>query len=95
MRYAARIDNNKHELVSHFKMLGASVYDIKMPVDLLVGYAGRTALVEVKNPNTQYGRKGFNPLQSAFLQTWNGGTVAIVDSLSAVERLLAVMKGAA
>lgn len=91
MRFAARIDDNKREIVNHFRLCGASVYDLKLPVDLLIGFAGKTALVEIKNPDTAYGRKGANPNQQSFMSTWKGGTVALIDSIEAADRLLKVM----
>jgi hypothetical protein len=91
MRHAARIDANQAAIVAALRDAGASVYLIKLPVDLLVGYGGKTALVEVKNPNSRYGRAGLNTNQTSWLATWRGGTVATVDSVEAAERLLAVM----
>ena len=91
MRHAARIDANQAAIVAALRAQGASVYLIKLPVDLLVGYGGKTALVEVKNPDSRYGRAGLNANQQSWLATWNGGTVATVDSVAAAERLLKVM----
>jgi hypothetical protein len=91
MRHAARIDANQAAIVAAMRAQGASVYLIKLPVDLLVGYGGKTALVEVKNPQSRYGRAGLNTNQASWLSTWNGGTVATVDSVEAAQRLLAVM----
>jgi hypothetical protein len=91
MRRAARIDANQTEIVAALLDAGASVYFIKLPVDLLVGYGGKTALVEVKNPNSRYGRAGLNANQASWLSTWQGGTVATVDSVEAAQRLLEVM----
>ena len=48
MRYAARIDANKEQVVTALRAAGAYVWDLKLPVDLLVGYRGFTFLVEVK-----------------------------------------------
>jgi hypothetical protein len=51
MRRAAKPDANQSALIELFRAAGASVYVIKEPVDLLVGYMGLTCAVEVKNPN--------------------------------------------
>ena len=91
MRHAARVDGNQAAIVAALRNKGASVYLIKLPVDLLVGFGGKTALVEVKNPASRYGRAGANPNQASWLASWQGGTAAIVDSVEAAERLLAVM----
>lgn len=91
MRYAARSDANQSEIVAALRASGASVFVLKLPVDLLVGYAGKTALVEIKDPNSRYGRKGLNQNQSAFLMGWNGGTVALIDSVEAAQNLIRMM----
>jgi hypothetical protein len=91
MRQAARIDTNQAAIVAALRAQGASVYLIKLPVDLLVGYGGKTALVEVKNPASRYGRAGLNTNQQDWLASWKGGPAAIVDSVDAAQRLLAVM----
>jgi hypothetical protein len=91
MRQAARIDANQAAIVAALRAQGASVYLIKLPVDLLVGYGGKTALVEVKNPNSRYGRAGLNTNQQDWLASWKGGPAAIVDSVDAAQRLLALM----
>lgn len=91
-RYAARVDANQADIVKAMRGLGASVYVLKLPVDLLVGINGRTALVEVKDPRTAYGRRGLNSNQQAFSASWCGGTVALVDSVEAARRLIGVMQ---
>ena len=91
MRHAARVDGNQAEIVAALRALGASVFVLKLPVDLLVGYAGKTALVEVKDPTSAYGKKGLNQKQSAFLMGWQGGTVALIDSVEAAQNLIRVM----
>lgn len=91
MRHAARVDGNQAAIVAALRNKGASVYLIKLPVDLLVGFGGKTALVEIKNPASRYGRAGANANQASWLASWQGGTAAVVDSVEAAERLLAVM----
>jgi hypothetical protein len=91
MRHAARVDGNQAEIVAALRESGASVFVLKLPVDLLVGYAGKTALVEIKDRSSAYGRKGLNEKQSAFLRGWNGGTVALIDSVDAAQWLIRCM----
>ena len=91
MRHAARVDGNQAEIVAARRESGASVFVLKLPVDLLVGYAGKTALVEIKDRSSAYGRKGLNEKQSAFLRGWNGGTVALIDSVDAAKWLIRCM----
>jgi hypothetical protein len=67
MRRAARTDSNQHELVEALKKIGARCYYIKEPVDLLVGFRGRSIALEVKalgKPLTQ--------AQRTFFETWPG-----------------------
>lgn len=92
MRRAARVDANQEQIVSALRAAGASVTVIKLPVDLLVGYAGITSLVEVKNPQSQYGKKGLNSNQSDFLAGWNGGPVVMVDSPESALQMLRMME---
>lgn len=91
MRRAARVDQNQAAIVAAMRDAGASVYLIQLPVDLLVGFGGKTALVEVKNPNSRYGRAGANANQASWLEHWKGGTAAVIDSVEAAQRLLKLM----
>lgn len=90
MRHAARTDANQAAIVSALRAAGASVWNIKLPVDLLVGVAGRTALVEVKTDKGKH-----TPLQQSFMADWRGGTVATIRDVDAALRLVATMKGTA
>lgn len=45
--------------------------------DLLVGFRGKTTLIEVKNP---YGRDEVNELQRDWHGRWRGAPVAVVRS---------------
>ena len=72
MRYARKIDTNQTEIVNTFRQIGASVA-ITSAVgkgfpDLVVGYAGRTLLVEIKSTRTAK----HTPDQLAFQSTWKG-----------------------
>jgi hypothetical protein len=91
-RWATKKDANHKEIVQALKAAGASVEEIERPVDLLVGFAGQTTLMEVKNIESWYGRKGANDNQSAFMSTWRGGAVAFVDSIESALRVLEVMR---
>jgi hypothetical protein len=78
-------DLNHDALVAVFKELGCSVmecHSVGIPgfPDLVVGCLFRTHLVEVKNPETSYGRKGLNAKQEKFNDSWRGGKVQIVRS---------------
>jgi ribosomal protein S28E/S33 len=79
VRYAARVDGNQAEIVEALRAAGASVEVIGLPVDLLVGYMGRTILLEVKNPDTRYGKRGANKNQQEFRTGWRGDVVTLCD----------------
>lgn len=73
----ARKDDNHDVIVAAFQQLGCSVEETVctgLPgfPDLLVGCIGVNHLVEIKNPETQYGRKGLNDNQHDFNARWRG-----------------------
>jgi len=78
-------DGNQAEIVEALRKVGASVLDLadvgRGCPDLLVGYAGREWLVEVKTPNGE-----LTPDQKAFIQVWHGAVHVIrnVDEALAV-----------
>jgi len=86
LRYAARVDANQADIVAALRDAECSVYFIGLPVDLLVGKNGKTALVEVK---TKGGRH--TELQREFFATWRGGPVATVRDVDGALRLAAVL----
>jgi len=87
VRRRGRRDENHAELVRVLEQLGASVVDLAdvgggVP-DLLVGYLGRTVLVEIKNPATRYGRDGLSASQREFRAGWRGGrNIVAVSSIA-------------
>lgn len=81
-RYAARSDKNEKEIIRALEKVGAHVYRIKKPLDLLVCYRGKTMLLEVK---TDKGR--LTPVQTEFLKVWPGDVYiarSIEDAIKAV-----------
>ena len=74
-RYAKHRDTNEREIVDALRGIGARVVQIDRPVDLLVGYRGRTFLLEVKSAKGK-----LTPLQSEFFEAWAGGTAVVVHS---------------
>jgi hypothetical protein len=88
MRYAARVDKNQTQIISALRAVGAYVWIIGLPVDLLVGYKGHTFLVEVKNGP----RKRLTALQEDFFANWSGSTLARIDGPEAALRMIGVVK---
>lgn len=78
-------DANHDDLVSVFERLGCTVAQMHacgVPgyPDITVGCMGRTWLVELKSPDSAYGRSGLNDNQSAFAKNWRGGRVYLASS---------------
>ena len=88
MRRAARVDSNQSEIVAALRSVGASVFVISLPVDLLVGYKNHTFLVEIKDGP----KKRLTALQEAFFAKWTGGTLCRVDGPEAALRMIGVIK---
>lgn len=83
-RYARRVDGNQAGIVSALRAAGAKVKVIHQPYDLQVWAPnGKTMYLEIKNPDTQYGRKGLNVKQAEEAQ---GLPVSMVDSVEAALR---------
>lgn len=67
MRWAARSDETRPEIVAGLKAAGWQIYDARKPWDLLVSKEGRSRWVECKSPG---GR--LTTAQTAFLCAWRG-----------------------
>ena len=91
-RWNARRDANSKEVIDALRAAGASVIDVGQPLDLIVGYDGKTVIMEIKNPDSRYGKKGDNANQKSFKETWRGGAVATVNSIESALRVLGVMR---
>jgi Holliday junction resolvase len=92
MTYAKRVDLNHAEIVKKFRELGASVFDSSgigrgFP-DILVGFNGNTALVEIKSGE----KKKFTDAQLKFIAEWKGSVVARINDIEGAERLINLMK---
>lgn len=93
-RYARKRDGNHSLIVKRFEALGCTVLDMSAigiagAPDLVVGFRQANHLVELKNPETRYGRAGLNEAQSAFNRHWNGAgmwTVCSEDEATAIVR---------
>lgn len=100
-RSRSRRDINQSELATCFRSLGCSVVELHASgipgfPDLVVGLIGQTHLVEIKNPETSYGRSGLNSNQSAFEAEWRGSRIFVVSSLEDVAAVVRkVRKGTA
>ena len=74
-------------------MIGATVRVISQGdgiPDLLVGFQGKTALLEVKDGRKPPSARVLTPAEQKFFDEWRGGTLAIVNS---VDEAIAVVMG--
>lgn len=90
MHYKKRVDANQNQIIHTFIALGASVLNLSTVgrgcPDLLIGYRGKSVLVEVK------ALKGtFTDPQIKFMKEWRGGPVSRIDSVDAAIRLIKML----
>ena len=93
MRRAARTDANQTQIVEALRAIGATVRVISQGdgiPDLLVGFKGKTALLEVKDGDKPPSKRVLTPAEQKFFDEWRGGTLAIVNS---VDEAIAVVLG--
>jgi len=72
-RYAQRKDANQKDIVMCLEALGFDVITMHTPTDLLLGRAGRTYCIEVKDGE----KKKYTPAQIKFNATWRGHRATI------------------
>ncbi len=74
-----RSDANQQAIINALRRIGATVVDLQNVgngcPDLLVGYRGRSLLLEVKSKTGQ-----INKRQQAFYEAWRGDNIIIVRS---------------
>jgi hypothetical protein len=66
-QYKNKRDANEPAIFEELRAYGLSVYSLDTPADALVGWMGRTYLIEVKQPKGK-----LTDPQEAFLETWKG-----------------------
>lgn len=86
MRRAACTDANQPAIVKALEAIGATVWVIGQPVDLLVGYRGRNFVLEIKDGAKPPSKRKFTPAQVLFFASWRGSAhkVETVDEAIAV-----------
>jgi hypothetical protein len=96
MRKAARVDANHTQVVMALQTAGAAVQSLAavgqgVP-DLLVGFQGKTILMEIKDGQKPPSARRLTEQQLKWHGAWRGGPVAIVDGVDAALRALGVLK---
>lgn len=88
-RHALRKDENQAEIVTALERIGCSVVVMHEPCDLLVGYRGKSMLLEIKNPNQPPDKRKLTRNQVIFQADWRGHYVvvqSIDEAIAAVQR---------
>lgn len=86
------MDANQSEIVAALRKIGASVTPLHtvgggVP-DLLVGRAGQTWLIEVKDGRKPPSDRRLTPDQVEWHAAWRGGPVAVVEDAGAALALI-------
>lgn len=79
------MDANQRQIVRALRQIGASVYEIKEPVDLLVGFRKRSIALEVKNVD---GRNRLTKQQQEFFATYAGEAYIVQDVQQALKAVM-------
>lgn len=82
-RHANARDANETEIVDALRCIGASVYRLDVPCDVIVGFRGRNYLIEIKLPPGPKGgtsRSSLTEDQLGFQHSWRG-QFAVVRSV--------------
>ena len=86
MRQAAKIDRNQPDIVVALRAIGASVQSLaatgKGVPDLLVGWHGRTYLLEVKDGTLPPSARRLTPDQEAWHAAWSGSPVVVITCVN-------------
>ena len=89
-RYSNQRDGNEKNIVDAMQSVGASVYRLDQPCDLLVGYRGKNYLIEVKLPLGPRGgaaHSKLNDVQEEFAATWRGQFEIVRSPEDAIEAI--------
>jgi hypothetical protein len=96
MRRAAKVDANQEQIVEALRTAGATVQTLaavgKGVPDLLVGFQGKTILLEIKDGRRPPSERRLTEDQLKWHGAWRGGPVAIVDGVDAALRALGVLR---
>lgn len=83
-RYAQRKDANQSAVVAALEQIGCDVLVMHEPCDLLVGRAGRTFCLEVKDGNKPPSRRRLTKNQVKFHGQWRGHKAVVKDADEAI-----------
>ena len=96
MRRAAKVDANQQKIVEILRAAGATVQSLAAIghgcPDLLVGWCGKTLLMEIKDGSKVPSAQKLTEDQIKWHGAWMGGPLAVVDGPEAALRMLGVLK---
>lgn len=96
MRRAAKVDDNQKEVVQALRKVGATVQSLAAIgdgcPDLLVGYNGKTVLMEIKDGSKPPSACALTPAQQLWHKQWTGSTLAIVYGPEGALKVLGLLK---
>ena len=87
LRTASRVDANQPAIVKALRAIGASIlhtHQLKNCFDILVGYRGRTFLMEIKVSEKEQLTAG----EAEFQRTWRGSPYYVVTSVEQAIRII-------
>lgn len=90
-------DLNQQPIVDTLRAVGAYVYDAShigggFP-DLICSFREAVYLLEVKNPDNWYGKRGLRPSQEKFNEAWRGIPIQVVRSVDEALRAIGATDG--
>lgn len=91
MRTAARIDRNQPEIVKALRGIGCSVLitsQLKNCFDILVGYRGKTYLMEIKDPLQPLSNRQLTEGEEKFKESWRGSPYYVVHEVDEAIRIV-------
>jgi len=95
MRRAARTDDNHEQIVKALRAVGATVQSLaavgRGVPDLLVGYQGKTFLLEIKDGSKSLSQRQLTEDQMRFHDDWTGGPLLVVESVNAAWAAIGIM----
>jgi hypothetical protein len=95
MRRANKIDANQNDIVAALRKAGATVRIISQGEgipDLLVGFRGETALLEVKDGDKPPSARKLTTAEQKFFDEWTGGVCIVVESVEDALEVLEALK---
>jgi hypothetical protein len=98
LRQASRVDGNQADIVRQLRGIGASIlhcHVLKNAFDLLVGYRGRTFLIEVKDPAQPPSARKLTAGEARFRDEWKGSPYYVVHTFDEALAILTARPGPA